>query len=157
MSLWRNLSDRERALIWAAVAIFGAFFAYLLIVAPLTDWRAAQYHALERAEGLYELVEEAAARSAAAAPAASDTETPVRNAVSQTASSAGVNLIFVNVQPSGAVEATASLVEPANLYAWLQAMQQTYDVRVISADIAREQTETSLVRAQLTLVRRSGA
>lgn len=155
-AFWQNLSDRERALILAAGVIFAAFFIYVAVITPVANWRASQHRALERAEGLYELVELAAARSSGAAPTASDTTTPVRNAVSQTASSIGVNLIYVNVQPSGAVDATASLVEPAALYAWLQAMEQTYGVRVVSADIAREQAQTELVRAQLTLMR-SGA
>jgi type II secretory pathway component PulM len=155
MEFWRKLSERERMLLLAAAAMVGIFLFFQGLVSPIMNWRAEQERAFERAEGLYELVKEAASRASGAA-ASGDAETPIRNAITQSASRAGVSLVYVSARPSGEVDTTASQADPADLFAWLQGLEQDYGVRVVIADIAREQSQGSLVRAQLTLARRGG-
>lgn len=157
MNFWRNLSDRERLLIMIAAALFAVFVALQGIVRPVADWRADQTRALDEAQNLYALVTEAGARRSGGDPAKSEAQTPIRTALAQSASSAGVNLVYVNVRADGAVEANIAAVNPENLFAWLQAVERNYAARVVSADIAREQDQASMVRAQLTFAKRDGA
>lgn len=157
MEFLRNLSNRERLLILIAAGLVALFIALQGVVRPIAGWRADQDRALNEAEGLYELVNEAGAQSAGAAFAAGDSETPIRNALAQSASSAGVNLVYVNVRPDGGVDANIASVSPDRLFVWLQLVERNYGARVVTADIAREQSQPSMVRAQLTFARRDGA
>lgn len=154
MMFWRNLSERERLLIMAAAGLLALFVALQLVVRPAADWRADQHRALEQAQGLYTLVNEAGARSPGVAQAAGDVQTSIRAALAQTASAAGVNLVYVNVRPDGAVDANLADVDPERLFNWLQSVERDYGARVVSADIVRERAQPGAVRAQLTFDRR---
>lgn len=156
MQFWRNLSDRERLLVIIAGVLFAIFIAFQAVAAPVVNWRAAQRRALDEAHSVYELVTLAGAQAAGAAAQDGDVDTPARNALAQSATAAGVNLIYVNVRPDGAVDANAAGVSPEALFAWMQAVERDYGLRVVSADIAREQDQASMVRAQLTFARRGG-
>ena len=154
---WRNLSDRERMLILGGAVIFALFVLIEGVAAPVMGWRADQRRSLERAQNDYELVAEAAGRAGGQATPSGDLDAPIRNAIAKSASASGVNLIYVNVRPDGAVEANAAQVDPENLMVWLQAVERDYGARVTAADIAREQADPTKVRAQMTFARGGGA
>ena len=158
-SFWAGLSDRERVLIAVAGALAAMLALILLIIRPLNGWRADQASAAARSESVYVLVSEAAAASGAvvAQGPARNASIPIRNAVSQTAAQSGVNLNSYNVRPDGSVEANAAATDPAALFTWLGVLTADYGVSVDYADIAREQVDPALVRAQLTFSRPGGS
>ena len=143
MQFWKNLSDRERFLIAAAAVLLAIVVVVAGVVSPIVNWRADQQQALNQARGVYELVTQAGARGRVGA-SASQTSAPMRNVMTQSASAAGVSLGYVNVRQDGAVETNASPIDPAILFAWMQSLEREYGARVISADIAREQMESTL-------------
>ncbi len=152
MQFWKNLSDRERLLIAAATVLLAIVVVVAGVVSPIVNWRADQQQALNQAQGVYELVTQAGARGGRGT-SASQSSTPMRNVMTQSASAAGVSLVYVNVRQDGAVETNASPVDPAILFAWMQSLEREYGARVVSADIAREQGQAALVRAQLVFAR----
>ncbi|MEL6359785.1 MAG: type II secretion system protein GspM [Pseudomonadota bacterium] len=153
---WTQLSDRERQLIIAGAGVALFFVVVQFVVMPLLDWRKDRLAAAESAESTYDLVVEAASRkpvaqsSTASNPNASK---PIRNVLSETATQSGVNLIYVNVRPDGAVDANATNVDPATLFAWFSSMEAGFDVRLLRADISREQSSPGTLRAQMTFTR----
>ena len=62
-AFWEGLSARERLLFQVAGGLAAALLFSLVILRPFNEWQAAQNKALQRAEGLYEIVVEAAAFS----------------------------------------------------------------------------------------------
>ncbi|MEM8772948.1 MAG: type II secretion system protein GspM [Pseudomonadota bacterium] len=150
---WQNLSDRERLIVVVGGVLAGLLAGFQLIISPIFDWRADQHRARQEAEGLYRLVAEAAPRATRNTETNVNTNTPARNAVSQTASAAGVNLIYVNARDDGAVDANAASVEPAMLYEWLLVLEKEYGILVRTADISRETGDPSKVRVQISLAR----
>ncbi len=147
---WAERTERERLLIWAAAAIFACAILYYLIVSPLGRWRSDAAREATRAEATYSIVREAAASAAAGnVPSASgEGQTPVRNALIQTARANGVTLNFVNPRPDGMVEAGVDVVGPDQLFTWLRLLEDRYAVTVVTADIARDGGDPGLVRAQ---------
>ena len=152
-SFWENLSARERILVAVGAGLAALFIVLQLIIAPILDWRADKQRELASARGLYELVAEAAPRGGASAPAA-DGGVPVRNLVSQTASAAGVSIVYINARSDNGVDANISAAQPSALYDWLAALRNEHNIAVEAADIARETGNPEVVRAQLTLSRR---
>ena len=149
-AFFQNLSDRERVMVYAGGVIFALVILIQLIVMPIVNWRADQADRARDAQGLYQLVAEAAPMARSAASGTADTTMPIRNAVSQSASAAGVELVFVNARPDGAVDANITSADPSALYLWLQGARDEFGLIVINADIARENGNPSSVRAQLT-------
>lgn len=152
-NFWQNLSDRERMLVMVGGALALVLIVTQLIIAPINGWRADQRQRLEEAESLYRLVAEAAPRAGAKAASDADLETPLRSAISQSSSAAGVPLVYVNARGDNAVDANAASVDPALLFDWLQLLNRQYGVVVASADISRESGNPRVVRAQLSLER----
>ena len=152
-NFWRNLSDREQVFVLAGGAVLALFIVVQFVIAPLIDWRSNQLSRVSQAESGFDLVVEAASRAGAASPGNKDLDTPVRNAVSQTASSGGVNLVFVNQRPDGSVEASLEDADPNALFDWLVLLDNRYGVKTVTADIAREQGDETLVQARLTFSR----
>ncbi|MEO1251888.1 MAG: type II secretion system protein GspM [Pseudomonadota bacterium] len=150
---WRNLSERERLLISVGGALAALFLVLQFVVSPVANWRADSRQALASAKGLYEIVAEAAARSDGAGPSQSDVPA-LRNALTQTAGAADVTLVFVNIRPDGVVDATVATTQPQALFDWMAQLRKDYGARVVSADIAREAGEPSLVRGQLSFAQR---
>lgn len=152
---WDRLSLRERTLIGVAVALALALVVTGAIARPLLGWRADQAESARRAESLYAVVAEAAATSETGAAAPQST-TPIRNALTSSASAHGVSLSSFNARPDGVVEANAELTDPAALFGWLAALRAEYGVNVAYADIAREPNEPEKVRALLRFSRPGG-
>lgn len=155
-SFFQNLSDRERIIVMAGGVIFALVILIQLIMMPILNWRADQADRARDAQGLYRLMAEAAPMAQSAGDTSVDNSLPIRNAVSQSASAAGVELVFVNARPDGAVDANITSADPTALYQWLQRARDEFGLVIISADIARENGNPSSVRAQLTFNRQAG-
>lgn len=150
-SFWQARSPRERVLLAVAAALFAAGAIYTLVAAPLGRWRAGAERKAVRAEAVYDLVAEAAAKGAdAAARVKSEgSPQPLRSTLVVSARESGVTLNFVNTRADGGVEASVDAVAPAILFAWLQNLESQHAIHVTGADIARESDDAALVRAQL--------
>jgi len=102
------------------------------------------------------MVRQAAMRGGSAQVSANaDTQTPVRNVLSETASSLGFPLSSYNPLPDGNVTASVNSVGADQLFNWIGELERRYGITVVSADIAREADNPDLVRVQLTLGRSS--
>ncbi len=149
---WSGLSAREQALIALAAAIFAASLSLQLVVKPVLDWKASAADRAAEAESGYRLVARAAATTAA--PNATDeAQTPLRNAVIDTARAMQVGLTFVNARPDGSVEFQAGPVAAERAFSLFAALQGRYGAKVVSADIARSPESLGQVRLQATIVK----
>lgn len=150
---WEGLSARERLMLQALAAIFVVAALWFLVAAPLSGYsRDAQRRALA-AETNFRLVAEAAATGGRGASTTADAATPVRTALTETALANDIAFTFINPRPDGSVEAQISAAPPERLFAMFAALEQTYGVRVASADIARVGEASPEVRAQITFAR----
>ena len=154
---WRDLSERERLLIIVGSGFAVLFVVLQLVLSPTLSWREDQRRDMASARGLYELVAEAAPLGVASTATVSAGDGPVRNVVSQTASSAGVTIIFINARGDQAVDVNIAAVSPDALFQWLSVLRSQHNIVVDTADIARETGNPEMVRAQLTMLQRGGA
>lgn len=139
-------------LLLALGALFAMAFAYWAAFKPALDWRRAQGERAQTRQTEFRLVADAA-RVASDGTGAAGAQTPVRNALTDVAGEAGVDLVFVNAREDGAVEAQIGSAPPDKLFSVLEKLERQYGVRVISADIARVADGGAEVRAQLALSR----
>lgn len=154
---WRDLSDRERLLILIGGGLAVLFVVLQLVLSPVLSWRADQRRDMAAARNLYELVAEAAPLGIAANASAGTGAGPARNVVSQSATQAGVTIVFINARGDRAVDVNISAASPDALFQWLSVLRSEYNIVVDTADIARETGNPQTVRAQLTMSQRGGA
>jgi len=151
---WTDLSFRERLLVGIGGAIFTTFFVFQFVYSPFSDWRKSALARADRSKEVYQLVSKASALGGTAlGDEDRDIETPLRDALTQTASPSGINLNFVNTRPDGQIDASAASTDPDDLFTWLETLERRYDVTVENADVARERGQSGAVRAQLTFSR----
>ncbi|MBI1392534.1 MAG: hypothetical protein GC152_07315 [Alphaproteobacteria bacterium] len=152
---WRERTERERLILMVGGAIAGVALLLQAIYVPLANWRQASQASLGDAESVYQLVVQAAATADLGAPAATSAEAaqPLRGAVTAYAQTQGVSLVFVNVRPDGAVEATAGPTPPEALFGWIRDLTEKEGASVIYADIARSAEGDGSVRGRLILQR----
>ncbi len=154
---WRDLSDRERLLILIGGGLALVFVVLQLVLSPALSWRSDQRRDMTSARGLYELVAEAAPLGLAANASVGTDGGPARTIVSQTASQAGVTIVFINARGDRAVDVNITSASPDALFQWLSMLRTEYNIVVDTADIARETGNPQSVRAQLTMSQRGGA
>ena len=155
---WRDLSERERALILVAAGLAALFVLSQFVLMPINAWRTDQSRNRASAENLYEIVAEAAAVAGdAPADAPKKANIPVRNAVTESARAGGVNINFVSARDDGSIETSTPSASPERLFVWLESLRADYGVSVAYADIAREEGGVNTVRARLVLERNEGA
>ncbi len=134
---WNNLSERERWLAGAGGALFALALVFQFVVKPVGGWRdAAQTRAAEARQG-YEMVVNAAALGAADLTAGVDDATPLRQALTQTAAAAGIDLIRIGAEVDGQIEVQPAAVDSDKLFHWIAALDTRFGVRVAFADINR--------------------
>ena len=150
---WDSRSPREKLLIRIAAVLAAVFLVLQGVLAPIGGWRQAKEAELVRAEGLYEIVAEATAFATTGSSGGAGSSTPVRNAVTTTAAQLGVELVFVNARPDGAVEANAAPSDPQALFDWIGALSREHGVQIIYADLARDPADRRKVRGRLILSR----
>lgn len=149
---WRGRSTREQTLLIVCVGVLAFALAYFGAFKPALDWRAQAIQRTVTRETEFRLVSDAA-RGALDAAAAPGVQTPVRNALTDAATLAGVELVFVNAREDGSVEAQIGSAPPDKLFVMIEALERQNGVRVIGADIARVSDGAATVRAQLTFSR----
>ncbi len=153
-AFWRNLSDRERIVIIAAATFMGLGLAYFAVISPIVGWRSAAESGAVTAERNFELVRQAAARRPVGGKNENvDTETPARVVMARTETDFGFRLTQYNELPGGSVTASIDDVSADTVFAWISALEKRYGIVVVSANVARDNEDPSLIRAQFTLGR----
>lgn len=149
---WRGRSTREQTLLLALAGLAAAMLLYAAAFSPALAYREQSAQRAQTRETEFRLVANAA-RLASDGSSAPGAQTPVRNALTDVAAQAGVELIFVNARADGAVEAQIGAAAPEKLFQMIETLERQYAVRVVAADIARVSDGAADVRAQLTLAR----
>ena len=148
---WNELSTREQWLIKGGAGVLAFFLLWQFIISPITSWRDDQRSGYENSERLYQMVSDAAARSSAGRSASASTDTPPRTLITRTAANAGISLVFVNTRGGGLIDVNATGADPQSLFDWIALLERRNGLRIVNADIAREDgAGGATVRAQLT-------
>lgn len=134
---WRTLSDRERLLVGAGGLIAGLLLVFQLIFQPVNAWRTDKMASAATAQQSYALVAQAAAEGGAMESRQARAAQGMRTALTQSASSAGIELIRVGAETGGRIDVQPAPTDPAVLFNWLASLEQTYGVHVAFADISR--------------------
>ena len=137
MSWWHDLSARERLLIIIAAGLGGALVLSLAIVRPLVDLRTDAARKASTARDGYELTATAAAVAGSADGAAPQSQTPLRQAVIETARSAGIELVRIGAENNSQIEIQVAPVRGDVFFQWLAQLQGRYGAKVALADIGR--------------------
>lgn len=134
---WHDLSARERLLLTVAGALVGVLLLSLGIFQPLVDWRAEAHRDVRSARDAYELTAAAAAVSSSTSTPSAGTETPLRQAVLESAGAAGVELIRIGTETEGRLEIQVAPADGSEIFGWLGVLNSHYGVTVAFADITR--------------------
>ena len=148
MAAWfKNLSERERLFVGVGGAVLGMAIIFQFLMVPLMDWRTKLNGRADRAKQNYETVLQAAELRTTNAANAPKHNVPLRTALTQTASAAGIDLVRVGADVNGQIEVQPSGVDDETLYQWFGTLQLEYGVYVSFADISRDSDGTIRTQA----------
>ena len=153
MDWWRDLSRREQTLLMTAGALFLVLFVSLAVVRPIAQWRGDAAQRAERSRDGYELVASAAAVGAGEASPAARASTPLRQAITASASAARIDLVRIGAEANGQIEVQPQPVDGEQLFQWLAALESRYGVTVAFADMSRD--DGGVVNAQVLVLERN--
>lgn len=154
MTWWADLSKREQVLVLIAAALFVVFFLSLFVVRPLGQWRDDAVQRAASARDGYELVASAAAIGASSPSSGEVNQTPLRQAVLSSASTAQIQLVRIGSASEGQIEVQTQPVDGDDLFQWLETLETRYGITVVLADISR--AEGGAVNAQVLVLERRG-
>ena len=149
---WNDRSQREQRMLMGLGALTALLLVFQLGVKPLTDWRARSEQRAEQARDGYEMVALAAAQGAAAV-SAPQSQAPLRQALTASASAIGIDLVRIGAEANGQIEVQPEDVDGERLFQWLANLQSQYGVTVAFADIRRG--DGGLVKAQVLVFERN--
>ena len=148
---WQNLSQRERIMLAAMVAVLVLALLALGIVRPLVQWRDGGRVALESAETTAMLVDRAVA-NAGAATAGGATGGELRGIVTAYAGEYEIPVSAFQLTQSGAsVIISIEDVSSNRLFAWLGRLAEERNIHVTEARITPARAGSGGVQARVTL------
>jgi general secretion pathway protein M len=150
---WNDLSQREKWLLGLLAGVAGLFLLAQFGVKPLLDWRAQSSLRAQQARDGYEMVTAAAAQGVAESSESIKNQTPLRQALTQSAAAAGIDLVRIGAVVNGQIEVQPEELDGERLFQWLAALQSQYDVTVAFADMSR--SSDGLVKAQVLVFERA--
>ncbi len=150
---WNELSSRERTLLTVLGALIAGFAVLQFAWAPLTNWRDSENTRAEQARDGFELVATAAAQGRVNIATAPNSQVPLRQALTQSASNMGIDLVRVGAAVNGQIEIQPADISGDALFQWISTLQSDYGVNVAFADISRN--DDGLVKAQVLVFERS--
>lgn len=150
---WNDLSAREQVMLMALGAVAALFVILQFTVRPLADWRTDAARQAEQARDGFEMVAAAAAQGAVSGQQAPRAQTPLRQALTQSAAAARIDLVRVGAEANGQIEVQPEDVPGDRLFRWLATLQSQYGVTVAFADISR--AENGAVNAQVLVFERN--
>lgn len=155
-SVWfQTLAPRERVMLLICGVVVAITLIYLAGWKPLVNAHVAREAALERARGIANRIEQAAAEVASAGPARTvDRSVSLVAAVDQTSRSQTLGKAPSRLQPEGDREVKVWIddVPFDKLLRWLQELEQKYGIQASSAEIERSGT-AGIVNVRVSLVR----
>ncbi len=150
---WENLSDRERWLVAGGAAIALLLLMFQFVIKPVADWRQEADMRADNARRGYELVTNAAATGALeAADQQADNSIPLRQALTQTAAAASIELVRVGREADGQIEVQPAPVGGDKLFRWLGQLHDDYGVTIAFADVSR--ADDGMLNAQVLVFER---
>lgn len=150
---WNDLSSREQLLLTVLGAVAALFVVLQFTVRPLADWRANAARQAEQARDGFEMVAAAAAQGAASGVQAPRAQTPLRQALTQSAAAARIDLVRIGAEVNNQIEVQPEDVPGDRLFRWLANLHSQYGVTVAFADISR--AENGAVKAQVLVFERN--
>ena len=120
---WTDLSQRERLLVAIAGGLAGILLLSLLVVRPLSQWRADAARDADRARDAYELVASAAAVSGRSLAPAPQMATPLRQAITQSAAAAGIEILRIGAETDGQIETQPGVTNGEQLFQWFARLE----------------------------------
>ncbi len=147
MNWWNDLSRREQQMLMVLAALVGLFLVGQFGAKPVLDWRANSEQRVERARDGYSMVVAAAAKGNSAKAIPAQNQTPLRQALTQSAAAARIDLVRIGAAVNGQIEVQPEDLDGARLFQWIAALKSQYGVTVAFADIAR--TNEGVVKAQV--------
>ena len=120
---WKDLSVREQVMVGALSIVVAAFIIYLAIWRPVHGWAEASDLRERTAADALVMVERASVVAPAKRAAAPQATTPLRQAVTQSARIAGIELLTINPEQNGQIEVQPSPVDAALLFDWLTELE----------------------------------
>ncbi|MEM9495946.1 MAG: type II secretion system protein GspM [Pseudomonadota bacterium] len=153
---WNNLSERERVIVGGAGAVAALVLLFQFLVVPVNGWRTDAAASAERAQQGYRLATNAASVGASAqkTPAARN-DTPLRQALTQSAAAAGIDLVRLGAEVGGQIEVQPAPLSPDLLYEWIATLQSRYGVAIAFADVSR--SDEGNVNVQVLVFERDAA
>ena len=151
-ALWSGLNPRERMLVGIALALTGLLLFWLFVYRPISHYPTSQKRAYERAVLDLKLMKKAQSglRSGLVNPVRPEQLAPEKfqSVLTRTASENGLSI--TRRQPKGDREVSLWFegVNSRTLYVWLQKLTKQYNIRVVRAQISRD--DPGGVRAMLT-------
>ena len=150
---WNDLSSRERALLSVLGALTFGFLLWQFAWSPLNNWRGNERTRAEQAQDGFELVATAAAQGRVDTAAAPQSQVPLRQALTQSAVSFGIELVRVGATVNGQIEIQPADISGDILFQWISMLQSEYGVSVAFADISRN--DDGLTKAQVLVFERN--
>ena len=152
-SWWSDLSSRERMLLTALGALMITFLILQFAWAPLNDWRDSEKSRADQARDGFELVVTAATQGQVSVSSTPRSQVPLRQALTQSASNAGIELVRVGAAVNGQIEIQPADISGDILFQWISVLRSEYGVSVAFADISR--SDDGLVKAQVLVFERN--
>lgn len=150
---WNGLSSREQNLLMVLGVIAALFFVYQFGVRPLGEWREDASAKADQARDGFELVATAASQGRVNSAPAAQNQTPLRQALTQSAAAAQIDLVRVGAEVNNQIEIQPVDISGDRLFQWLSVLQSQYGVSVAFADLSRG--DGGLVKAQVLVFERS--
>ena len=134
---YANLSERERRMVAGLAVILAAAILFQFVFTPLNNWREDAARKEQQARDGLTMVARAASTAPtqfAPGPAAS---TPLRMAITQSASAANIEILRIGAEINEQIEVQPGAVDSRVLFNWLGVLEKDYDVSVSFADMSR--------------------
>ena len=149
---WNDLSQREKSLIMIAGALAGVLFLTLAVIRPMSGWREDASRSADRARDSFELVASAAAIAGNVEVSATQNQTPLRQAITSSASSNQIELLRIGAENDGQIEVQLGDINGDQLFDWFSLLERQFGITVTFADISSN--ADGIVSAQVLVLER---
>ena len=149
---WNDLSSRERGLLALLGGLMVTFLVLQFAWTPLNEWRVNEKLRAEQSRDGFELVSTAAQQGQVNESLAAQSEMPLRQALTQSAASFGIELVRIGAAVNAQIELQPIDTSGEVLFQWISTLQSEYGVHVAFADISRN--DDGSVKAQVLVFER---
>ncbi|MBT8473714.1 MAG: type II secretion system protein M [Marinicaulis sp.] len=138
MAEWyANLSEREKRMVSSLAVIAVAAFLFQVVLAPLNNWREDATQKEQQARDGLAMVVSAASTAPTQTAQGPRATTPLRTAITQSASAANIEILRIGAETNGQIEVQPGAVDSGVLFNWFGVLENKYGVSVAFADMSR--------------------